>query len=152
MSWLLGLESRHSLGAGTSMASLSRAVTRGHAAVLHAHGATVPPTLTRGVAGARCACERGVTGGGVAASSSRRPEKVVTSGSSPSAGSGLLVSWSPSEGHWPAGPHCHSTVTPAYCTIGIHQSLDRIPSFHQNTFFNFPRLSIPNLSFFSISV
>ena len=65
--------------------------------MLHAHGATVPPPLTRGVAGAllagaRCACERGVTGGGVAASSSRRPEKVVTSGSSPSTGSGLLVS------------------------------------------------------------
>ena len=64
--------------------------------MLTAHAATVPPTLTRGVAGAllagaRCACERGVTGGGVAASS-RRTEKVVTSGSSPSAGSGLLVS------------------------------------------------------------
>ena len=80
-------------------------VTRGHArsrevtllcSMLTAHAATVPPTLTRGVAGAllagaRCACERGVTGGGVAASS-RRTEKVVTSGSSPSAGSGLLVS------------------------------------------------------------
>ena len=105
MSWLLGLESRHSLGAGTSMVSLSRGVTRGHArsrevtllcSMLTAHAATVPPTLTRGVAGAllagaRCACERGVTGGGVAASS-RRTEKVVTSGSSPSAGSGLLVS------------------------------------------------------------
>ena len=108
LSWLLGLESRHSLGAGTSMVSLSRGsreVTRGHArsrevtllcSMLTAHAATVPPTLTRGVAGAllagaRCACERGVTGGGVAASS-RRTEKVVTSGSSPSAGSGLLVS------------------------------------------------------------
>ena len=92
----------------------SREVTRGPAAVLHAHGATVPPTLTRGVAGARCACERGVTGGGVAASSSRRPEKVVTSGSSPSAGSGLLVSWSPSEGalaSWAAlSLHCHTSI------------------------------------------